>query len=92
MLRPGDRVKYSAAACDTLRQGWLSAGSYESKTRARKWLDEKLAKRGTIREICENKFSKFYRIDWDSNYVSETALYLVEAAEASLDSIETENA
>lgn len=81
MLKPGDRVKYSAAACDSLRQGWLSAGSYETKTRALRWLNDKQAERGTIREVCENKYSKFYRIDWDSNCVSETALYLVEEAE-----------
>lgn len=78
-LNKGDRVKYSQAALRSLRDGWLNAGSYEKKSQAKRWLDEKAAQRGTIVDVCSNQYtSRFYRISWDHGPETDSATYLVD--------------
>ena len=69
----GQRVRYSGYVTDRKRDYWNQQGREPDKSRARKWLDDCLAERGTIIEILNPGF----KVQWDNGSVSQCLSHLL---------------
>jgi hypothetical protein len=78
---PGDRVKLSEHALESSRKYWQERGDYRQKRQAKEWLDQKVAKRGTVVAAGNNGFAIGAVVRWDDGAVSETIEYLLMPAD-----------
>ena len=82
MLSIGTRVKQSEGSLRKLQDGWLSAGTQETKNRFKRWIEEARAKRGTVVKSGRNSINcPQLDIQWDDGALSYSAPFLVVAAE-----------
>lgn len=71
-MNPGTCVKYSDFILRPMRDYWLGRGRHDEKSRAKQWLDEKKAERGTVILAGKTQFGPFLEIKWDNGTTSKS--------------------
>ncbi len=84
-MNVGDRVRHSGYVTQKKRDYWNQQGEYTAKSRAKKWLDDCIAERGTITAILpgdpDRGVSPGLEVKWDGGSVSRCLSYLVSPAD-----------
>lgn len=75
-MKTGDVVKHSGYAIKPKRDYWLGCGRYDQKNRAKEWLDNFVAERGTVIEAQDGKA----KVQWDNGTISHCLDYMIEMA------------
>ncbi len=72
-MKIDDRVKHAGYIVQQKRDYWNNQGREPQKSRAKKWLDDAIAERGTITKILHNG----YEVTWDNGSVVQCLGYRV---------------